>query len=374
MTQVTAVDPAAPGAAGDPPLAPAAPRCDPAGRDPARRDPVGRDLVGRAERLRHDLATRLTALVRPADDAGAGGRGGDGGSDGDALAGGDVSVGWHAALAVRSCAARYRAGGEEGWGFPGWSAPTAAAAVGRAALHRHLDDDPPLGIHPLPHPLALVKDWMRATRPAPDRGVAEWVADRLEARDAPTLAATAAGAARWVAGFVRVLGWPLPDGLALLGGGRDGAVLYPWRPWKRAPVAVRSGADARLGRVTGSGDFAVVVHRPTTGADGTLRDRAAFEATAAALSIGVVPARVVVTAGDTGERARVDVDGALLDAGAALVEDVVRQRVIATERGFAAEDATPSAACRRCELLAGCGPGRAWLDGPGRWRGGLPSR
>jgi hypothetical protein len=176
-----------------------------------------------------------------------------------------------------------------------------------------------------------------------------------------------------VAGFVRVLGWPLPDGLTLLGGGRDGAVLYPWRPWKRAPVAVRSGADARLGRVTGSGDFAVVVHRPTTTGDGSLRDRAAFEAAAAALSIGVVPARVVVTAGDTGERARVDVDAALVEAGAALVEDVVRQRVVAVGAGDPFAGATPSAACRHCEVAVGCAPGRAWLAGPGRWRGGLPS-
>jgi hypothetical protein len=85
-----------------------------------------------------------------------------------------------------------------------------------------------------------------------------------------------------------------------------------------------------------------------------------------------VPASVLVTAGDTGERVRVPVDDALLTAGVELITGVVRQRVEATARGADEADAVPSPTCRRCSVLDGCGPGRTWLAGPGRWRGGLP--
>ena len=87
--------------------------------------------------------------------------------------------------------------------------------------------------------------------------------------DAATLAATAGLATRWLAGFVRVLGWPLPDGLALLNVVRDdGASGAPrWWPAKGSAVTVASGADARLGRVTGSGEHVLVVHRPSSSDD-----------------------------------------------------------------------------------------------------------
>ncbi len=300
---------------------------------------------------------------------------------------GEVYVGWYAALDARACPARFRAGGEDGWGFPGWTATSAGAAIARAALHAHLDGTnhghhsgygggySPAGgqAPPLPEPLTLVRTWMTGTRPNPDSSVAGWVAERLDARDGPTLAAAAASATRWLGGFVRAWGWPLPDRLTLTAGGRDAGPPLRWRPEKGSTVAVTPGADGRLGRVTGSGDFAMLVHRPVVAGDDRLRERAAFEAVAAALAIGVVPAAVLVTAGDTGERLRMTTDDGLLTLGADLVTGVVEQRVVATQRGWDAKDATPSAACRHCPLAPTCPPGTAWLAGPGRWRGGLPS-
>ncbi len=333
------------------------------------------DPVGRADGLRREMRERVLDVLAPAGDAG-----------------GDVYVGWYAALDARACPARFRAGGDDGWGFPGWTAASAGPAIARAALHAHLDGDrhAPQGgdrhgrdprrrgdargrAEPLPEPLTLVRAWMSATRPDPDTSVAGWVAERLDARDGPTLAAAAANATRWMGGFLRALGWPLPARLALASGGRDAGPPLRWRPEKGSAVTVAPGADGRLGRVTGSGDFAVLVHRPVVAGDDRLRERAAFEAAAAALAIGVVPASVLVTAGDTGERLRVATDEHLLALGADLITGVVEQRVIATERGWSAGDATPSAACRRCPAAATCPPGTTWLAGSGRWRGGLPA-
>jgi hypothetical protein len=320
------------------------------------------DPVGTADALRRRLAAEIAEITEITGIAGGCGQ---------------VYVSWFGAQEAEACPARFRAQGEEGWGFPGWSAPLAAAAVGRAALDRHLEIDD--GTRPAP--LETVRAWMRAMGSVPDCGVGDWVADRIAHRDDAALAATAAGATRWLAGFVRVLGWPLPPRLRLLSAVR-GAESRPlrWRPpgvpgvtgATATGVTVASGADARLGRVAGAGDFALVVHRVAAGDDGRVHDRAAFEAVAGALAIGIVPAAVVVTAGDTGERLRVPTDADLLDRGAALVAGVVRQRAVATERAFDPADASPSPGCRHCPLLADCAPGRHWLAGPGRWRGGLP--
>jgi hypothetical protein len=117
-----------------------------------------------------------------------------------------------------------------------------------------------------------------------------------------------------------------------------------------------------------------VVHRPSSPNDAVLADRAAFEAAAGALVTGVVPAGIRITAGDTGENLQVPIEDALLARGIELMVEVVCQRVIAT--GAAAyddADATPSAACHHCPVADRCRPGRAWLDGPGRWYGGLPA-
>jgi hypothetical protein len=137
---------------------------------------------------------------------------------------------------------------------------------------------------------------------------------------------------------------------------------------------VASSPDATLGKVAPSGEFDLLVHRPSTPPDGALADRAAFEATAGALAQGIVPATVVVTTADTGEWARFPVSLDLLDRGADLIVDVVRQRVAATgaEAETGTDDATPSPACRYCPELDGCSAGQAWVAGPGRWRGGLP--
>lgn len=313
-----------------------------------------RDAVGAADRLR----VAVTAAV---DDA----------LDAATAPPGPVFVGWVAAAEAASCPARYRAGGEEGWGFPGWSAATAAGAIARAALDHHLDGP---AHDRLPDPLEAVRRWMRASGALDARGVAGWVGELRSERDGATLAASAAAAGRWLGGFLRVLGWPLPDDLTLLNVTRAGApaAAPKWWPRQGSAVSVGSGADARQGRIAGSGGHTLVVHRPSGGDDREVHRRAMFEAAAGALVNRVAPSAVVVTAGDTGERPRVLVDDALLAGGGRLIAEVVRQRVIAVDRGFDAADATPSPRCSWCDLVADCAPGAAWLAGPGRWRGGLP--
>jgi hypothetical protein len=328
------------------------------------------DPVGTADRLRAEAGRRIAEALAGAPSPGAVG---------------DVYVGWVAAREAATCPARYRGEGERGWGFPGWSPPLAGGACGRAALAHHIAEAD-RGGRPatLPRPLDAIRVWMRALRapgetgdgrtpPVERSGVGEWVCEVWEAGDSATLAAVAALTGRWLAGFVRVLGWPLPPGLTLLNAPGPAAVsTLRWRPDKASPVTVACGADARLGRVTGAGGFALVVHRVTTGDDDALRDRAAFEAAAATLAIGVAPDSVLTTAGDTGERVTVPVDDDLLALGTERVVTVVAQRVVSQERGFDPADATPSVACRHCDHLVDCPPGEAWMRVAERWHGGLP--
>jgi hypothetical protein len=291
----------------------------------------------------------------------------------------DVYVNWVAALDVATCPRRYRLSGEDGWGFPGWSPTLAAGAVGRAALLHHLRADVPPAR--LPQPVAAVRAWMRSAGQGHiDTRVADWVADLVRAGERGTLAATAALASRWLAGFLRVLGWPLPERLGVVTDDPDDPIGRRWTRTYRPSgdvvdnVVIASSPDAVLGRVTPSGGYSLVVHRTSSPGDAMLADRAAFEATAAALVTGVVPDGVRFTAGDTDENLSVPAADAVLARGMDLMAGVVRQRVIAT--GAAAgddDDATPSAACHYCPALDGCRPGQSWRDGPGRWHGGLPA-
>jgi hypothetical protein len=328
------------------------------------------DPVGTADRLRAETSKRIAGALAGVLSPGALG---------------DVYVGWVAAREAATCPARYRGEGEHGWGFPGWSPPLAGGACGRAALAHHVAEADRAGRPAgLPMPLDTIRVWMRALRapgvtgdgrtpPVERRTVGDWICDVWDAGDSATLAAVAALGGRWMAGFVRVLGWPLPSGLTLLNAPGPAAVsTLRWRPDAAAPVTVACGADARLGRVTAAGGFALVVHRVTTGDDDALRDRAAFEAAAAALAIGVAPGSVLITAGDTGERVTVPVDDDLLALGAERIVVVVEQRVVAVERGFDPTDAMPSGACRHCDHLADCPGGQAWTHMAERWRGGLP--
>lgn len=314
-----------------------------------------RDAVGAADRLQATVATAVDEALAEA-----------------AVPPGSVHVTWVAALDVAACPARYRGQGEAGWGFPGWSPATAAGAIGRAALDLHLAEVGPGPDH-LPSPVEAVRRWIRTAGAAGAPGVAGWVGDLRAEGDGATLAAAAGAAGRWLAGFVRVLGWPLPVGSALLNVARDGAPAPRWWPRRGSPVSVGSGADARIGRITGAGGHTLVVHRPAAPDDGDIVRRAAVEAAAGALVHRVAPASVVITAGDTGERARLDVDDALLATGGDLLVSVVRQRVVATERGFDPADAVASRQCRWCAHAGSCPLGRTWLAGPGRWRGGLPA-
>jgi hypothetical protein len=333
---------------------------------------IGRpsDPVGTADRLRAGTSRRIVDALAGAPSPGA-------------VA--DVYVGWVAAREAATCPARYRGEGEHGWGFPGWSPPLAGGACGRAALAHHIAEADRAGRPPtLPMPLDAIRVWMRALRtqsgtgdrrtpPVERSGVGDWICEVWDAGDSGTLAAVAAFAGRWLAGFVRVLGWPLPPRLTLVNAPGPAAVpALRWRPGKASPVTVAGGADARLGRATGAGGFALVVHRVATGDDGALRDRAAFEAAAGALAVGVAPGSVLITGGDTGERVTVPVDDDLLALGTDRIVTVVAERAVAVERGFDASDATPSGACRHCDHLADCSPGQAWMRVAERWRSGLP--
>jgi hypothetical protein len=314
-----------------------------------------RDAVGASDRLQADVAGSIEPVL-----------------DGAAAPTGDIYVGWVAALDADACPARFRGQGEAGWGFPGWTAANAGAAIGRAALDRCLDDTTTATVPPAP--LEAVRAWMRAVPAAGASGVAGWVGELRTAADGATLAAAAAAATRWIAGLVRVVGWPLPDGLVLLNVARDVGASGPpkWWPAKDSVVTVASGADARLGRVTGAGGYALLVHRPATGDDRDIHRRGAFEAAAAALAYRVAPDAVVVTSGDTGERARVAVDETMLAEGGAMIVEVVRHRVTALTRGFDPVDAVPAAHCRWCDHQVDCPPGTAALAAQDRWRGGLP--
>ncbi|HEY3139968.1 MAG TPA: hypothetical protein VGJ86_02510 [Acidimicrobiales bacterium] len=284
----------------------------------------------------------------------------------------DIYVGWVAALEAAGCPARYRAaGGDGGWGFPGWSPNLAGASVGRAALARHVElaGDGPL------HPLEAVRGWVRDMARSPTSPVGSWVADLARAGDRAELAATAASATRWIGGFARMTGWPLPERLALVTdeGGPFGR-RWPkrWRPGRGAEVCVASSPDAVVGRVSAAGHFDLLVHRPMSPSDEAVADRAAFEAAAGTLSCGIAFDEVVVATADTGERQRFRVDPNLLARGVELIVAVVRQRVLAQD-DWDFTDATPSPACRHCPARADCPAGQTWLSGPGRWRGGLPT-
>ena len=259
--------------------------------------------VGRADELREDVAGRIGELLGPGEP---GVR--------------DVFVGWVAALDAAGCPVRYRASGADGWGFPGWSPALAAGAV-RAGR-----PGPP----PRPHVVtahgahvaraARSRPRLAARGPArPASRVAEWIAELGRDGDRDTVAATAANATRWLAGFVRVMGWPLPDRMAVVVDNPEGphgrGWQKHWRPAKGSPVCVASSPDATLGKVAPSGEFDLVVHRPSAPADEALADRAAFEAAAGSLSNRIVPASILVTTADTGEHARFPVSPALLGAG-----------------------------------------------------------
>jgi hypothetical protein len=325
-----------------------------------QREPEPRsDPVGWADALRDDVQRRITEVL-------------DGGDPGVR----DVFVGWVPAVDVAGCPRRYRESGADGWGFPGWSPAIAAGSVARAALVRHLDrTTTPIAGPTLPPPLEAVRDWLREAQRAPHGPVAEWIAELGQDGDRATVAATAANATRWLAGFVRVMGWPLPERLGVVVDSPEGphgrSWTKRWRPAKGSPVCVGSSPDATLGKVAPSGRFALIVHRPSTPTDGALRDRAAFEATAGSLTRGIVPASIVVTTADTGEHARFPVTPALVERGTELIVEVVRQRLVAADAAEP-DDATPSPACRYCPYVDDCGPGRSWLAGPGRWRAGLP--
>lgn len=304
---------------------------------------------------------------------------------------GRMHISWTAAVETAACPLRYRSRGEQGWAFPGWSPQLAGGTTGRAALAEHLrahqgahPPTPGQDHMPLPEPVGAVRAWLRETAAGRIRTpVGDWIVEQSRAHNRAVLAATAAAASRWLGGFVRVLGWPLPDGLGIVTDDADNPVGLRWTKRYRidgaggSGVTIGSSPDAVLGRLSPTGDHTLVVHRPTTPDDTQLRDRAAFEAVAATLTTGVVPAAVVVTGGDTGEKLQVPIDDQLLDHGIRLTVDVVRQQILARlppgHEDGTEPAARPSPDCHHCDNLDRCTPGLAWMQGPGRWWGGLPA-
>ena len=218
---------------------------------------------------------------------------------------------------------------------------------------------------------------MRATRARPPTGCRpSWVAERLDAGDAPTLAATAAGAARWLAGFVRVLGWPLP-GPGPAHAARRAAATAPCSTrggrGKRAPVAVRSGADARLGRVTGVGRL----RAGGPPADGRRRRQPAGPG--GVRGGGRRPGHRRRPGRGRGHRRRHRRAGPGRRRRRPARAPARRwSRTSSASGSLAAGRAVrpPAPPRRRPAGTASwpptAPPGLAWLAGPGRWRGGLP--
>ena len=96
----------------------------------------------------------------------------------------------------------------------------------------------------------------------------------------------------------------------------------------RAARGVRRGGGRRPAGARVGGRAVHARRAPALGGDdASLHRRACFEAAAGALVRGIAPRSVLLTAGDTGERLRVDVDAGVLAAGGELIVDVVRQRV-----------------------------------------------
>lgn len=329
----------------------------------ATRTPATVDARETAEQVRASVTSQVSGLLAEQPD--------------DSAPLSDVFVGWVPALGVAECPARFHFDGETGWGFPGWSPPLAAAAAARAALAYHLRSTSGM---PLPDPVGAVRAWMRAAKERESRTpVGDWVAEQFQARERAALAATAAAASRWLGGFVKVMGWPLPDDLQIVHGDAEDPAALRWSRYHRiagphGKVTVASSPDAVLGPVTPAGEYGLAVHRPSEPGEGPLFARAAFEAAAAAMTTGVVPGRLQLTAGDTGETVRVPVDPEVLEHGVELIVAVVAERVEGLAGDFApAEAATPSTVCRYCDHLDRCPAGRDWMAAGGRWSGGLPT-
>lgn len=302
----------------------------------------------------------------------------------------DLYISQVAAGDVAGCPARYRALGEEGWGFPGWSPPLAAGSVARTALAHHLwlHSPPPQSDQPGPVPLLdpvrCVRAWMKDTFQARSQSpVGDWLkAVREEAGGTAILAATTARSSRWLGGFLRLWGWPLPSSMRLLSDDASNPTALRWQKRSRLGgsargVTVAGSPDALLGSVASDAGYGLVIHRSGSPSQDGLLGRAAFEVTAASLSAGEAPAAVRFSLGDTGQQLNVPVDDDLLARGVGLIVAVVQQRVAAMaplERSNANWiDAAPSPGCRHCPFATDCEPGQRWLAGPGRWQGGLPA-
>jgi hypothetical protein len=121
----------------------------------------------------------------------------------------------------------------------------------------------------LPDPVGAVKAWMTACARGHSRTpVGDWIAEQVRGRERAVLAATAANAARWIGGFVRAVGWPLPEDLHLVHGDREDPAAVNWPRYhkivnRHSKVTVAGSPDAVLGRPSPSGDHRLLVHRPT---------------------------------------------------------------------------------------------------------------
>ena len=104
---------------------------------------------------------------------------------------------------------------------------------------------------------------------------------------------------------------------------------------------------------------------------GATRDRLAYEAVVELLTVRRAPAVVRALLPDAGRDWSLTVDDDLLATGVAVIAATARVALGVSRRDASDLPRTPSPACRRCAHQAGCGPGAAWLAGPGRLRLGF---
>ena len=189
----------------------------------------------------------------------------------------------------------------------------------------------------------------------------DWPWPWLDGADRAEKAVTAAAVHRRVAATARVLGpWP-PDDVRHIGA--RPSWTFPGRP-----LRLQGRVDAVLGRRDGTHTIVVGLagdHGPAT------RARLASEAAIEALQLRRPPATVLGLLADAGKRWPLAVDDELLVEGVAAAGVAARAALGARRRDATGLARRPGPRCRSCAHGAGCGPGGAWLAGPGRLRSGF---
>ena len=189
----------------------------------------------------------------------------------------------------------------------------------------------------------------------------DWPWPWIDGADRAEKAVTAAEVHRRVAATARVLEpWPPADARHI---GTRPSWSFPGRP-----LRLQGRVDAVLGRRDGTHTIVVGV-----GGDHGAATRAqlAFEAVIEALQTRRPPAVVLGLLPDAGRRWPLAVDDALLTEGVAVAGLAARVALGARRADDTGLERRAGPRCRWCAHSAACGPGTAWLAGPGRLRSGF---